>query len=108
MTIPCRVVQWGESITANKWRCAAGLLCSLLRESSLWVDAGERLRHERFAGMRSDKDACEVSGRVHRGRRQIDVFLPELQAMVGRGLITRETVVVLRYSATTSGKSEHA
>jgi hypothetical protein len=30
--------------------------------------------------------------------------LPELQAMIGTGLITRETVTVLRYHATTSGK----
>ena len=30
--------------------------------------------------------------------------LPESQTMIGTGLITRETVAVLRYHATTSGK----
>ena len=31
--------------------------------------------------------------------------LPELEAMIGTGLIIRETVAVLRYHATTSGKT---
>jgi hypothetical protein len=31
--------------------------------------------------------------------------LPELEAMIGTGLITRETVTVLRCHATTSGKT---
>ncbi|HTV89631.1 MAG TPA: DUF190 domain-containing protein [Stellaceae bacterium] len=33
----------------------------------------------------------------------IDAFLPELQAMVGTGLVTRETVIVLRYGSRTTG-----
>ena len=35
---------------------------------------------------------------------KIDAFLPLLQAMIGTGLVTRETVTVLRYGATTNGQ----
>jgi len=31
--------------------------------------------------------------------------LPELEAMIGAGLITHETVAMLRYQAKTSGKT---
>ena len=36
---------------------------------------------------------------------KIDAFLPELQQMITTGLVTRETVTVLRYGATTSGQT---
>jgi PII-like signaling protein len=36
---------------------------------------------------------------------RINAFLPELQGMIGTGLITGETVAVLRYGATTSGQT---
>jgi uncharacterized protein len=36
---------------------------------------------------------------------RIDAFLPSVQAMIGTGLVTRETVTVLRYGAATSGQT---
>jgi uncharacterized protein len=36
---------------------------------------------------------------------KIDAFLPVVQAMIGTGLVTREPVAVVRYGATTSGRS---